>query len=153
MFGWGLKLKIECLHGFYKFHEDYAGEASQFMTLYGFDLAMEQDYFTFSYMKSAPRYAISGGTYLGADAVKTIEGNPWDIMRANDLVYDFTVDAVVPISTIVKNVQIAESSYYYVALGLILPGSVTEDGTRVKEYSAHYIWESAKFRYSGVKIE
>ncbi len=145
-------MKINCLHGFYQFIEEDAGDISNFSGLFGFDMVFEKGYYTYSFLSGAPRYAIKGSTYLGAPVTKTFEGDPWDIMRENDLIYDFTNDEVVPISTITTKVQIDSAADYYLANGMILPGSITADGTRVKEYAAHYSFATGRIKYSGVEL-
>ncbi len=143
-------MKIKCLHGYFLFDEDRAGELSDFMRVYGFDIVLENRHYTFSFLKDAPRYSILGGTYLGAPAIKTFEGEPWDIMRQNKLVYDFTLDAVIPIASVTQLIKLKSAGNYYLTSGLIIPGSITDDGSRVKEYAASYI---DTFTYSEVSLE
>jgi hypothetical protein len=146
-------LKIRCLHGFFIFEESTAGEISRFMSLFNLNIQAEKNYFTFESLLDAPTYSIAGGTYLGADAIKTFEGSPWEVMRENNLVYDFTKDEVVPLTTITQRVQIQRAANYFLSSGLILPGSLNDGGSRVKDYAAWYLFDSAKFKYSEVSYE
>ncbi len=146
-------MKIKCLHGYYFFEEINPGDISRFINITGLTLVPHSDYYTFSFLDDAPRYSILGGVYLGAPATKTFEGEPWQVMRENELVYDFIIDAVVPIISVARAVQLKESNRYFVSNGLILPGSVTDDGNRVKDYAAFYLFESQKFKYSEVSFE
>lgn len=144
-------MTIDCLHGYFKFNETKMGELSDFVSLFELDLVSVDDYFTFKFLENAPDYSIKGGTYLGALATKTFEGQPWEIMRENNLVYDFLSGLVVPISTITDRLSIYKAANYYFSDGLLLPGSVRDDGLRVKDYSAGYVFGSGKFKYSEVK--
>jgi hypothetical protein len=111
------------------------------------------DHFTFEDLLGAPEYSIAGKTYLGAAATKTYSGSPGEIFRANKLVYDFNKGLVQPISSVTQTVKIYESGNTFISQGLILPGSFTDDGGRVTDYSAWYLFDSGKFKYSELTIE
>ena len=143
-------MQIRCIAGFFQFRETSAGEISRLNSFFGFDLVAKDDYFTFSFLKDAPEYAIVGGEYLGAEVSKTFEGEPWDVMRENEIVYDFLNDEMVPISSILRSVEIIPAGNYFVSQGLILPGSVTDGGLRVRDYAAWFSFEAMRFRYSEV---
>lgn len=146
-------MKIKCLHGYFIFQERSPGQISRFISTYGFDIEPIAEGYTFLSLVGAPKYSISGGTYLGAPAIKTFEGEPWEVMEENDLVYDFTQDKVVPISTITQAVQTKQTANYFLANGLILPGSLTEEGLRVKDYAAFYLFDTVTFNYSELNVE
>lgn len=143
-------MRIDCIHGFFIFREDAAGEASKFMSLFGLSLVKEKDFYTFETIAEAPRYVLEGGTYLGAPALVTYEGEPWDIMRENSLIYNFNLDTVVPIASITQRISIAPAGNIFISSGLILPGSVKDDGSRVKDYAARYLFDQSRFKYSEV---
>lgn len=143
-------MKIQCIHGYFKFSESKAGQLSRFMSMFGLELERSGDHYTFSDLVDAPDYSIAGSTFLGAPTSVTFAGDPWEVMRENGLVYDFTKGLVVPISTIVRSVTLLNAGNYIISTGMILPGSVTEDGSRVTDYSAQFIQELAHFRYSEV---
>lgn len=150
-FGLESIVQINCLHGYFIFQEQKAGEASRFMrTFSGVSLVSTGRYFTFETLADAESYSIAGNPYLGAVATKTFEGPPWEILRANGLVYDFTVDQVVPIFSIVRRASIDEAGKYFVSNGLILPGTISDDGTRVTDYAAWYLSDNGQFKYSEV---
>jgi hypothetical protein len=143
-------MKVDCIHGYFIFNEDKAGELSRFLSLYEFDLLKKDDFWTFETLIDAPKYSIEGGTFLGAPCSKTFEGQPWDVMRENGLVYDFINDAVVPISTIIIRPNLFAAANYFFSSGLIMPGSVKDDGKRVTDYAARYLFDTVKFKYSEV---
>ncbi len=142
-------MTIDCLHGYFIFREDRSGEISEFMSLYdGLVLEKKDDYYTFSSLVAAPEYSVAGVTYLGAQTTETYEGKPWEIFEANGLIYNFELDQVQLINEVTQRVSIKTAKNYFITPGLILPGAVTEDGTRVTDYAARYSF--LKFRYSEV---
>ena len=133
------------------FIEDTQGEISDFSALYGFDLVPQSYYYTFASLRDAPKYSLLGGTYLGAPATKTFEGEPWEVMEANGLVYDFVQDELVPIALVTDIINLQFTTTAILTTGMILPGSLTDDGSRVKDYSAFYLFSKIKFKYSEVE--
>lgn len=146
-------MKISCVHGYFTFEEHAAGEISRFMSLFGFSIVPKGELYTFDFLSEAKDYSIKGNLYLGANVIKTFEGLPSQIMRQNKLVYDFVNNKVVPITTVSQLVQIQTGANYRISNGLILPGSLTAEGLRVTDYSAWYLFDSAKFRYTEVSYE
>jgi hypothetical protein len=121
------------------------------MSLFGLDLARSGDHFTFSDLVDAPEYSLAGGLYLRAPAIKTYQGKPWEIMRENRLVYNFSLGLVVPIFAIIQPVKLTQAGNFLISTGMLMPGSITEDGSRVTDYSAHFGAETGQFRYSEVE--
>jgi hypothetical protein len=151
--GWDMSLRIDCLHGYFIFSESLSGQMSRFMSLFNFQISRNKDHYTFLNLLDAKKYALIGGVYLDAPITKTYEGEPWEIMRENDLIYDFSRGRLVNINTITTRVSGQRSSNYFLFDGLILPGSIMDDGSRVRDYSAWYNFERSSFRYSEVKSE
>jgi hypothetical protein len=120
------------------------------MGRFGFELVPVGDYYTFSSLEEAPRFSLSGGEFMGVVANKNFEGEPWEVFEANALIYDFSQDLVKPISTIVEKTEIAIAGNKFVSPGLILPGSITDGGSRVRDYSAWYSRDTLRFLYSEV---
>jgi len=148
-------VRIDCLHGYFTFHETRVGEASRMRSIFKIELTQLADLFqsgiyTFKGLEAAPNYSIEGGQYMGNDAIKTIEGKPWQVFESNGLVYDFTQKRVLPASEVSVNVKIQQSGYYYISNGLIIPGSRADQG-QVLDYTAWVVWETFSFRYSWVR--
>ncbi len=143
-------MRIDCLHGYYRFEETGPGQLSQFSSRFGIELARAAsgDHFTFADLVEAPDYSLGAGTFLGIPTLEFLEGTPWDIMRANGLVYNFTTGLVQPIATIAVPVQVEQSGHYFISSGMLLAGSVREDGSRVMDYSAFY--NADRFKYSEI---
>lgn len=143
-------MRIRCNHGFFIFRETKVGQVSDFMSRFGFSLVPWGDDYTFSALLSAPRYSIKGKSILGVTATKNFEGEPWEVFEANGLVYDFGQGRVVPIASITKSTTVQLAGNRFISPGLILPGSVTADGDRVRDYSAWYSRDTLRFLYSEV---
>ena len=148
-------MKIKCLHGYFKLEEQHPGEASEFSSLFGLELEPVDNYFTFAPLAEAPDFSIVGLAYLGAVTTKTFAGRPWDVMRENNLVYNFNTGLVVPIASITQVVKLSLAGTYWVSPGLILPGSLTDEGTRVTEYAAWFSKSKGAsiFKYSEVTFD
>lgn len=146
-------MKISCLHGYFIFNETEAGQISKFVSRYDLPISLNGDHYTFDDLVDAPKYSIAGSTYLGAVATTTYEGEPWEVMRQNNLIYNFSTGLVEPIATIVQSFNLSTAGNYFVSNGLIVPGSVTDDGSRVKDYSALYSSKELRFKYSEVGFE
>ncbi len=139
------------MHGYFKFEETLVGQISDFISIFGLDIVLnDKGIFTFPALAEAKDYSILGADYLGAAATKTYAGSPSDIMRENGFVYDFVEEEVVPIASISKAIAVTSSNRYFISNGLILPGSVTEDGDRVTDYSAWFYKEELLFRYTEI---
>lgn len=143
-------MKTRCLHGYFIFEETKSGQLSDFMSYSGLKLTPRGPYFTFDFLAFAPRYSIQGKPYLNLTATKTFEGEPWEVFAANGFAFDFTTDLLKPILTVTQLVSIKTVGHRFISNGLILPGSVTDDGKRVKDYAAHYSKETLRWLYSEV---
>lgn len=143
-------MKVRCSHGYFFFEEESAGELARFTSRYGFEIVSVDNYWTFEELAEAPRFSLKNLAYLGSPAIETFEGNPWDVMRKNKLVFDFTDFTVKPISTVVLPLKLDAAQYYSFSDGLILPGSVAKDGTRVTDFTAQFNADALKVRYTEV---
>jgi hypothetical protein len=143
-------MRVKSLHGYFIFEEHSVGELSKFMTQYEVEIERDGDLYTFADLVGAPEYAIAGGVYLGAPVTVTYEGKPWEIMKQNNLVYDFRLGLMVPILSVLLHAEYSLGQNYFMADGLIQPGSITDDGSRVKDYAAWYSFDSKRFRYTEV---
>ncbi len=143
-------MRIECIHGYFKLYERDPGDFSRFMSTFDVEISRSDDHFTFDGLLDAPDYSLPGGTFLDAPTTEVFEGNPWDVMRANELVYDFITGLVVPIATVTKRAALTSSGKFFMANGMLMPGSIRDDGSRVTDYSAHFSFYMLTFQYSEV---
>lgn len=152
-FSWGsAKMQIRCIHGYFIFREHRVGELSDFVSMTGLRLVSKEDYFTFEALENAPDYTIEGAKVLGATAIKTFEGRPWEVFEANALVYDFIHNKVVPISQVTQKFNIKTALNKFVTSGLILPGSIAQDGRKVRDFQCWTPLDRINFQYSEVRF-
>lgn len=143
-------MRIKCQHGFFIFEEFSSGQISDYISLTGFSIVPWQGFYTFESISEVPSFTLQGKNFLGTLATKDFEGTPWDLFRANNLVYDFTTDQVVNIQTITRGVQLSQAGNRYISPGLILPGSITNSGQKISNYSAWYSRDTQRYLYSEV---
>lgn len=146
-------MRLKCLDGFFIIDELEPGSVSRFQTLFGLEIVPFREKFTFKQLENAPDYAIKAQPYLGATATKTFSGEPWDIFKANSLVFDFTDGLVKNKNLIFSLFKIEQVGRYWISSGLILPGALTSDGRKVISYSCHFYFDSMRFRYSEVTYD
>lgn len=115
-------MKLDCIHGYFIFNETKSGQISDFMSLTGLTLVKKDTYYTFEFLQDAKKHSLAGLPYLGIPAITTFEGNIWDVFEANEFVYDFTLDLVRPILSVVQKTKISLAGNRFVSNGLILPG-------------------------------
>ena len=120
------------------------------MSRTGLSLVPWRGAYTFEDLEEAPDFSLAGLTLLDIPATKTFEGEPWEVFEANGFVYDFSTGLIVPIATVTQSTTIQLAGNRYVANGLILPGSLTDDGDRVKDYSAWFSRDTLRWLYSEV---
>ncbi len=145
---------VKCLHGYFIIRESKPGDVSKFMSLFpDADLVSKDDYFTFDLLSEAETYSLVGAPYLGIPAIVTYEGTPWEVMRANGIIYDFTLGIAKLISTVTNVTNVSRAANYYLSSGLIVPGSLKDDGTRVKDYSAWFSLDKLNYKYTELSYE
>jgi hypothetical protein len=144
-------MKIQCLHGYFRFQETRIGQVSDFMARFGFELVSVGDHYTFADLEDAPRYSLAGSPLLmGIPAIKTFEGEPWEVFEENGMVYNFALGLFVPIVGVLQKAEIIQAGNKFISSGLLLPGSITEDGEIVKDYAAWFSRDTLRFTYSEV---
>jgi hypothetical protein len=146
-------MRIKCLDGFFVLDELEPGSISRFQSRFGLELVAFREKFTFKQLENPPDYAIKGQPYIGATATKTFSGEPWEIFKANSLVFDFTDGVVKPKASVNSLFQIEQAGHYWISSGLILPGSLTTSGKKINSYSCHFFFDSMRFRYSEVAYD
>lgn len=143
-------MRAKCLHGFFIFEETKVGQVSDFMSMTGLTLVPWRGAYTFEDLVDAPDFSLAGKNYLGVPAIETFEGEPWEILEANQLVYNFNTGSLVAIDSILQQVEITPAGNRLLSNGLILPGSLTAEGDRVRDYSAWFSRDTLRWLYSGV---
>lgn len=144
-------MKIQCLHGYFKFYENRVGELSDFMEYSGLSLVAKSDYYTFSALENAPKHSLAGKElFPGFVAIKTFEGEPWEIFKENACVFNFLTNKVVPIASITNQTQVNFAGNRLTSPGLLLPGSLVQTGRKVQDYLTYYTTSRASWLYSEV---
>lgn len=143
-------MRVRCLHGYFIFDETRVGQLSDFQSLTGLLLEPVGDHFTFAALVETPDFTLQGKPFLGFTATKNFEGSPWELFEANGVVYDFSKNLIVPIASISQKTRISLAGNRFISPGLILPGSLTEEGKRVKDYAAWYLEQRGTWLYSEV---
>lgn len=144
-------MRIKCIHGYFIFEEEEAGEISRFTSTLGLDLVAKDNYYTFPLLADAGEYSLDGLLYLG-DAIANVthEGKPWEVMEENEFIYDFTRGIIRNLLAVTEWADIEDAGNYFISSGLILPGSITDGGGRVTDYTAWFLWDLMKFQYTEV---
>lgn len=145
------KMRVNCLHGYFIFEETKVGQVSDFANKNGFDIVfLDNGKFTFSKLAGISEHIIKGQPLGDFPAIQSFEGEPWELMQASGVVYDFVLDQVRPIQSITAITQLKASNNWLISKGLILPGSLLENGQRIKSYSGWFSRERGTWLYEGV---
>lgn len=109
IYGWDMR--IFCKNGYYKFYPQNIGDLKLFIDRTGFNLKPENDYYTFDTLQKLDNY-IFAGWHLGLSlAVKNYAGDKSELMRINGVTYNYTIDKIVPIVTILGKMRIDEGAF------------------------------------------
>lgn len=142
-------MRVRCLHGFFLFNEVKVGEIADFSSRTGLALVPRGEAYTFAALGLAPRHSIKGAPFLGITATATIEGEPWEVFKANGFVYDFTTGFVRPIAATAIRTEVKQAGRRFYSPGLLLPGSITDAG-RVQDFDGWFSRERLTWLYSEV---
>lgn len=147
-------MKIRCLHGYFIFEETKVAQASDFMRFTGCEIVPKGQHFTFADLEDAPEFSIIGKPIeIGLaplPATADFSGEPWEVFEANQMVYNFSTGLLQPILSVTQIVSVDDGGNRFVSPGLILPGSLTVGGKRVKDYAAWFSRDTQRFLYSEV---
>lgn len=143
-------MRVRCIHGYFIFEETRVGQISDFMSYFGLTLFPKDNYYTFEKLIDAPKYSLLGKPLLGFNAIETFEGEPWQVFEKNQVIYDFTLDQLIPISSVTKSAIVKPSGNRFYSPGLILPGSLTAEGMRIKDYAAWFSRDRLTWLYTEV---
>lgn len=146
-------MRIDCLNGYFKITEAYAGDAARFSRLFSVKLVRVEDFITFEGLKDCPEYSVKGSSFLGATATATYAGKPWEVFKANGFVYNFQTGLIIPAAQVVTRVALYQSLNYYFTQGLLLPGSILFEGQKVSSYLCRFSFGDNSFKYSEVSFD
>ena len=140
-------MKILCVHGYFYFYEEESGEVATFNSYYNQDLTLNADHYTFAALKELSNYSIEGNVYGDSLATKTYTGEIYEILRQNNLVYNFLLKVTVNKNTIATLVKPIKSYKFYIYNGLILPGSFQSDNKLILGYTCKVNLKELIYRY------
>jgi hypothetical protein len=116
-------------------------------------LVAERDYYTFEGLKDAPSYSLTLSPYLNLPAIKTFEGEPWEVMRENDFVYSLSLEILVPKLSIIGLADLPLVGYVFRGGTILQPGTRNLLGQQILSYDGEYIDEAYGLRLSGYEYE
>jgi hypothetical protein len=132
-------MRVLCRHGHFSFYPRQSGDINRFAQSFGVTLKREEDYYTFERLQGAPKYSLLGKLYINLPALTTFEGNPWDVMRENNFVYNVQLGLIVPKLSVLGLVELTQSGYFFMAnVPLLQPGVRTILGRQIMSYSGEF---------------
>jgi hypothetical protein len=142
-------MRVLCRHGHFAFYPRKASDVARFAQTYGFELEREEDYFTFSNLVGVPNYSLLGSIYVNIPALVTCAGTPWDVMKANNFVYNIATGLIVPKLAILGVVNPTQVGQYFVfEAPLIQPGCRTKFGQQILSYTGELFEDNSRLRIS-----
>lgn len=113
-------MRVLCRHGHYAFFPRDKSDLGNFTSIFGVSLKPEKDFFTFPLLVGAPNYSLSVMPWLNLVAVKTFEGEPWEVMKANGFVYNVSLGIIVPKEMVLSTCRPALVGSYFLLETLLL---------------------------------
>ena len=147
-------MRVLCRSGYYSFYPRNERDISRVCSFYKIELVLNNDHYTFESLKDLETYSIRGNLYSNALATKTVSGQPWEVMKANDLVYSIFLDKLVPKLSITLVAEIKEGNFYYISnSGLLQSGSFNSLGKKITSFDAEYYFDIHKLRIMSIEYE
>lgn len=87
-------MRVDCLNGFYRFYPDNVGDLRVWAKWYD-ALEKRDNYYTFPALAKAPDHSFKGRIIDDVTYTANYAGEPWEVLKANNLTYDIATGAVV----------------------------------------------------------
>ena len=140
-------MRVLCRHGHFAFFPRREYEIFIFNDLLEVELVRSQDFYTFPILKDLPDYSLVGQLYGNFPSITRYEGNPWEIMRENRLVYSLETGLLVPRETIFVSINPVITGEFFLADTLLIqPGSSNYIGQRILSYDAEFLQDKLQLR-------
>lgn len=136
IYGWAMR--IICRNGYYKFFPEDTGALKFFSEQNGFNLKPEKDYFTFDTLQELDGYIFKGWPIGLSVATQNYAGEKSELLKANGLTYNYTIDQIVPIVSVIGNMRIDEGAY--LASPILPQAHKFYNLNRVTGFSGFYDW-------------
>ena len=133
-------MRIFCKNGYYKFYPQNIGDLKFFTEATGFKLKPEKDYYTFDTLADLDNYIFAGWTLGLSIAIKNYAGDKAELLKANGVMYNYTIDQIVPTLSIIGKLRIDEGAYMATP-ELPQAGKFTGLLNRVTGFSGFYDWQ------------
>lgn len=104
-------MRIFCKNGYYKFYPQNIGDLKFFTEVTGFNLKPEKDYYTFDTLANLDNYIFAGWPLGLSVAIKNYAGDKAELFKNNKVTYNYTLDQIVPILTVVGSMRIDEGAF------------------------------------------
>lgn len=130
-------MRVVCRHGHFAFYPKDQTEVLRLKTVYDLELEAENDYFTFPGLIGLPRWSQAGLVYAAPIVASvTYEAqNPWEVMRANDVVYSLALGTLVLSASITEQVRLSQTDACAVVRKILIqPGSILPTGVPLLGY-------------------
>ena len=140
-------MRVLCRSGHFAFYPRTSSDLARFSKYFAVSLKRENDYYTFEGLFGAKNYSLLGKPYLNLPALKTFEGSPWDVMKANDFVYHIGLGIIVPKLAVIGVVDLPLIGFYFRSKSpLLQPGVRTILGRQIMSYAAEFVYEGDALR-------
>lgn len=147
-------MRVLCRSGHLAFYPRTSTEISRFCSYFKQELVRVEDYYTFPNLADAEDYSLVGKPYLNLPAIKTFEGNPWDVLSENKFVYNLATGLIVPAASITFLIQMPQVGFFFLpSVQLIQPGSIDTSGQQILSYSAEYVQDTFQLKVSEFDYE
>lgn len=147
-------MRVVCRHGHFAFYPRNEIEVSRFNAIFNQPLFRDEDFYTFALLKAAPTYSLKGKAYLGATALVSYASSPWEILRQNGFVYDFTEMTLRPKAQIVSVINLAVTEDYWAAdAPLIQAGGFDSSGQKIVSYDGEIDLQTSQLRLFEVEYD
>lgn len=147
-------MRVLCRHGHFAFYPKTEREVARFASIFNQVLLRQDDFYTFAFLKDAPEYSLLGKPYLGLPALVTYAGKAWDVLRENGFVFDFTLGVIKPkaLSISIVNLVLIDD-FWTCDVPLIVPGSLTNLGSKIVSYDAQLDLETSQLKVFEVECD
>lgn len=133
-------MRVYCKNGYYKFYPQDIGALKFFIEATGFNLKAEKDYYTFDTLANLNNYIFAGWPLGLSIAIKNYAGDKSELLKVNQVTYNYTIDQIVPIVSIIGKLRIDEGAYMSTP-ELPQVGKFTGLLNRVTGFSGFYDWK------------
>lgn len=147
-------MRVTCQHGYYKFYPDDNGSLARFSKLFYIDFVAVKDYYVFKGLETLKNYSIAGSIYYNLPALKTFEGEPWEVMKENSFVFDLTTGLLLPSLSIIATDRLKSFNQYFTADSRILQAGTRDQSlSQILSYDSDFDFDIMRQRIRWIQYE